>query len=475
MIVQKFKALVNFYLVFLCSKILQRFQKNYIKATRKKLPIILVAGTVGKSSQTLLLNQVFESLGYKVWSGTSANKNRNTLTGLILTLGQINMSLESANIWAKLIFLCKAKLIWLFKSWDFESKPNILIFEIGVDHQGEMENYLKLFKNVDWVVLSNFGPEHTAGFTDIFKEKDFFKLKLDLNNLFEIAPELDLQNKNLDKIMTAVEKNCYLEQLKLLTIAKNYILPKNYEIQKDQIIIKIENNISIISPKITRNLDYTLSFDGFVSQGDFLFPLSFVRQFIISREIASKFGLSDSSFQSILSNLILPNGRFGFFDGKYNSKIVDSSYNSDPASLNSFLDLTIEIGHNGKNYLVLGEMRELGDNSAIIHNQILKKLEDMTQNLDTEIILLGATWMHCKYNQTEFKHFLKVGEITQYFEDRPPSPNSWFWIKGSQNTIFLEVLVESLLLNQKDAQKLARRGHDWENIRAGYTNVPPQL
>lgn len=456
------KSITHFSLVFLSSVIYRKFKKAYMKSKSMGLPVILVAGNVGKSSQTLLLNQAFEHLGYKVWTGTTQNKNRNTLTGLIMTLGELDISLEGANSFKKVGFIIRAKLIWLFRSWNFGQKPNILIFEIGVDHQNEMTDYLKVFQSVDWVVLSNFGPEHTAGFSDIFNPNK--EISSNFEELFGKFPDLNISNQGLDNLL----KNCYFEQLKLLNIAQNYILPASFDLEKNEIAICSNFKLQSIKPKISRINNSVLVVDDLKTPNYFLFPHSFSRQIAMTQKVGESFSLTESAFEEVLSNLILPNGRFGFFEGVNQTKIVDSSYNCDPASLNSFLDVIIEIKRGEKQFVVLGEMRELGETAVNTHNEILERLENISQKLNVELILLGATWLHCRYDRQKFKHFTKVGDIVRYFKSDPPEIGSWIWIKGSQNTIFLEVLVESLLVKKSDKSKLARQGSDWDELRKNY-------
>jgi hypothetical protein len=462
MLTKFIKPLIHFSLVFLSSLIFAKFRKAYLSAKGETLPVILVAGNVGKSSQTLFLNQAFEHLGYKVWTGTTQNKNRNTLTGLIMTLGELDISLEGANGLQKLSFLIRAKLIWLFKSWNFGQKPNILIFEIGVDHQDEMNDYIQVFKKVDWVVLSNFGPEHTAGFSKNFNpDKTTIS---SLQDLFELFPELDIEKQNLDNLL----KNCYFEQLKLLQIGKNYILPASFDLQKNEIAVKSKSKLEAIKPKISRNNSSVLLVNEIATPDCFLLPLSFSKQISMTQKVGELFGLTRSAFAEVTANMILPNGRFGFFEGVNQTKIIDSSYNSDPASLNSFLDLILEIKSSEKQYIVLGEMRELGEVAVSVHNEILERLESISQQLNAEVLLLGATWLHCRYDRQKFKHFKTVGDIVRYFKQDIPKADSWIWIKGSQNTIFLEVLVESLLSKNSDKSKLARQGSDWDELRQSY-------
>ena len=44
-------------------------------------------------------------------------------------------------------------------------------------------------------------------------------------------------------------------------------------------------------------------------------------------------------------------------------------------------------------------------------------------------------------------------------------PNTWILFKGSQNTIFLERAVESILADKNDVRLLPRRGTYWDKMR----------
>lgn len=70
-------------------------------------------------------------------------------------------------------------------------------------------------------------------------------------------------------------------------------------------------------------------------------------------------------------------------DGKF---IVDDSYNANPASMRASLQTFASIHSNGK-IAVLGEMRELGVNSAKYHEALKPLLDDLSY-----VILVGDVW-----------------------------------------------------------------------------------
>jgi UDP-N-acetylmuramyl pentapeptide synthase len=191
--------------------------------------------------------------------------------------------------------------------------------------------------------------------------------------------------------------------------------------------------------------------------------------------------------------------------GINNTTIFDSSYNSDPDSVFAMLkslelkvksDLQKEKNSKTEaldndlsdyfkapsNYLVLGEMRELGSISTDKHKQVLDKLLELKAGYEEkieDIILVGSEWLECDfdkvskfqddyqlivYKNVNFRVFSQAGRVYDYLKDNV-RPGSWFWIKGSQNTIFLEILVENLLSNKDDLKLVCRQEPRWFEMR----------
>ncbi|GAB4144915.1 MAG: hypothetical protein OHK0017_03940 [Patescibacteria group bacterium] len=464
-------------LLFLARKIYKKFRDQAIQQKGKAgFKTVLVAGTVGKTSQMLVLNQGYQKLGYDIWTGTSLNKNLNTLTGLIMVLGEFRTSLEKSGLIGKLGFILKATQIWLFKKWSFGPKPLLLLFEVGPDHQYEIDEFVSVFRpSVDAVVITSLTGEHLAGFKNVFNLADWQKVQ-------EFIPPQYLSDKvdfEQNQDIPNTQKNCYIDQLKLLEIAKNYYIPAKDGLEPCDIIRKLENNTNLgpafamkieacKKPSVKRDAEFRLIVGKNKLNSRYLVPLSFSRQIFLAQLLLLDFGLSANDFNQMLQELQLPNSRFGFFDGHNKSKIVDSSYNNDPASADAFLSLLLEVRPGAKDILVLGEMRELGENATEEHQKIINKLKDIASNSELKVILLGHEWQKCSYNRKEFKTFQRVGQIINYFKRIKLSAENWVWIKGSQNTIFLEALVEHLLEDKKESEFLGRRGQDWDQIRAPY-------
>ena len=169
--------------------------------------------------------------------------------------------------------------------------------------------------------------------------------------------------------------------------------------------------------------------------------------------------------------LNFPPGRMSVFQGIKEITLIDSSYNASRATVLGALDLLKEAGQKRKKpacrrakVFVFGDMRELGKEAKLEHQKVAQKI---LKTVD-QLILVGpetkkhvwpivknklpTTWFKTAWPAANFlKKALKGKEIVL--------------IKGSQNTIFLEIVVKALLKYKKDQKYLCRRGKFWENKR----------
>ena len=109
---------------------------------------------------------------------------------------------------------------------------------------------------------------------------------------------------------------------------------------------------------------------------------------------------------------------------------------------------------------VLGDMRELGDlakdEHELVANEALK---------DADLIYtFGPLTEEYFPSDSKIKKYRKMGELIAEVKQELRNGDVVL-VKGSQNTIMLETLVEAILANQNDSKKLARRGEFWERKR----------
>lgn len=479
-------------LTWLIKNNLQRFKAAYNQQFDQELPIILVSGTAGKSTQTLLINQLFERSGYQVWSGTTVNRNLNALIGIGMVMLNDKDDQNIGGFWWKINLILN--LFWhsYFGDWPSLKSKAVLVYELGYDHQGESSDFENVFDQVDLLIITNLTWEHTAGFEN----------KLNTNLLEKLRKFLpkelinDFENPNLDARLL----NTALEQLTFLPKAKTAITPTQIGIITNNLAVSKNSNVILEKVKASRGQNLQLvANDKLILDSQYLFPLTMAKSARILEIVASEFRIDEQFVNQTLTEFNLPAGRFGFFEGINNTKIVDSTYNSDPASLAGYLDLLIEtinwqsqnLEHLNlvvapKHTLILGEMRELGSISKVSHSQVLDQIieiQKMYPEVVEKVILLGREWLECDsdkvqkleskskiiyYQKQQFKVFSKASDISETLTGETIRPHSWFWCKGSQNTIFLEIVVENLLANPEDINRLCRRGNNWDQLRSNY-------
>jgi UDP-N-acetylmuramyl pentapeptide synthase len=490
----------NRFLIWLSRSLLNKLQKTYQRKFKQKMPIILVTGTAGKSSITLLLDQLFTQSGYTVFTGATPNHCLNTLIGIPMVLANFSVRFESkeGRLFKGLSYLWQSLEILWFGSYRKIPKESILIYECGYDSQDESTLFMKVFDSIDMLVVTAATAEHSANYQTNFDKLKYFKIR---DFLPEKWREIFENAENPSRL-----RNIALEQMTFLPRAKSAVLPTDLSTISSDIIVKVvvtdpnsqqetcTPDWQLMEGRIQRGPDFALVVNNdWVFSADYLLPRSFGKNALILDQVAKTFNLDTKLVAHILREMTLPAGRFSLLEGINNTAIVDSSYNSDPASLSAFLDLLEEVvlvakelpdSIPPKHYLILGEMRELGNTATSEHQKILDKLITLGQKYGDyieNILLLGKEWLTCddtgikksedqvsyiSYQKQMFKVYLRAGHINRLLTPDNIRPHAWFWIKGSQNTIFLEIVVKHLLAKPEDESKLCRRSADWDEVRA---------
>jgi UDP-N-acetylmuramyl pentapeptide synthase len=126
------------------------------------------------------------------------------------------------------------------------------------------------------------------------------------------------------------------------------------------------------------------------------------------------------------------------------------------------------IGKNKIKIAILGDMRELGLQTESEHKKVAKTAVKAAD----KIILIGPLMNQyalplIKQSKIPVNWFSTAGEAANYLIENI-SGNEIILVKGSQNTIFLEIVVEALLKNKSSVKNLCRRGPFWDKTRRPY-------
>lgn len=190
----------------------------------------------------------------------------------------------------------------------------------------------------------------------------------------------------------------------------------------------------------------------------------------ITETIRKQYNLPSLTMKTALS-LHLQAGRMSIFEGIHDSIIIDSTYNSSPLSVRKVIEESLVV----KNQLfsdrptlyILGEMRELWDSETQHHLELADYILSKLVTGDKVILLWQAmshTFEKLQWLPFDITHYLDRHDVITKSQDLLTlSPKPYFIIaKGSQNTIFLEEVVKSLLAHLEDSLRLTRQGSFWE-------------
>ena len=218
------------------------------------------------------------------------------------------------------------------------------VLEMGASKIGDI-NYLVNITLPKIVTLLNVSPAHLDSFKTInniltSKEEIF------LNQSYK---KIVVLNKD-DKYFSRWEKIC--EQHILKTISQSQTADYYISNKRDDIVT------------ISTSKNETFDLDVKDQQKHLLDNI------LISIACSMEAGASSQHIINGYKNRIDVNGRFSVKKGINGSTIIDSSYNANPASFESSINSLISM--NGRPWIILGDMGELGDKSEQYHCQIAK-------------------------------------------------------------------------------------------------------
>lgn len=414
--------------------------------------IIGIAGSSGKSSLKRLLTTVL-STHLRVKAGDGKNSE----TGIPLDILGVPMENYRFLDWLKALFLVKWHLLTKWETYD------IYLAEMGIDSPVEPKNMSYLLKIISPTIgmVTNVALEHSVYFDPYIvaaSEEDKQKKILEM-----IAKQETLLLESLPKSGTAV-----------VNIDDELIATTMGKIQAKQITISTKQIIADIYAKGIKTSLAEFSMDVVWKEKIYhctipqLLPEYYAYEFlfVLATAMSLEIPLSQA-IEDLQNNFSLPAGRLSIFKGIKNTTIIDSSYNNATLEpIMGILDLLKKTVKLNRKLAIIGDMRELGSQSKGNHEQLAKKL---IESVD-EVILIGPLLHNYAapillQKKMKFQSFMTFSEAKKAIRDAVREKDI-ILVKSSQNTLFLERVVEMLLLNKEDVAKLCRREEFWEKQRA---------
>ncbi len=387
------------------AAILGRQVKRLYK--KNNIKVIGVAGSIGKTSTKLALAQVL-SAGFKV---RYQEGNYNDLVSVpLIFFGEELPSLYNPLAWLA-VFKRNAKQ--LKKPYPYD----VVVVELGSDAPGqiiEFKRYLKL----EIAVVTAISPEHMQNFASM---EDVAKEELSVSQFSSLV----LANGDL----------CDTKYLKSLPQFLTYGLKKTADYGPSE---------------ITDTKDKSEA-----EQYSLLAAVS----------TANKMGMDKDAIKNGLAKISDVPGRMRKLAGINDSIIIDDSYNASPEAVKLALRYFYRLQAPQKIGL-LGNMNELGETSAASHKEIGELCDprqlDLVVTLGPDANKYLAPAAEAKgCNVKTFDSPYGAGE---YIKGQIKK-GALILIKGSQNGVFAEEAIKSLLANPGDADKLVRQTPEWLKIK----------
>ena len=291
-----------------------------------------------------------------------------------------------------------------------------LVLEIGTNHPGEIEPLTKIARP-DIALITNVYPSHIGNFGSI---ENIAKEKVSIcNGLSEDGVVFASNQIEIDNMMRQRAIN-----YRPLSIEKtddaNVLSPTNYKIGDTC-------SIEIAGKTITIPIAGKASICNILS----------------AYAVCIEAGLTPTQIAQATNSLVAVEGRMSFRKVG-NSTIIDDCYNCNPGSLANAIETISQMESNGRKVAVLGDMKELGDDSRKYHRLAGEAIAKAKIDIVLAIGDYAKTLAEAAYNGSNisiaFDDFekLKTHLLTEV------EGNETILIKGSRS-MQLERILEPLL------------------------------
>lgn len=455
-------------LYFLVAKYFQFWAKMVLKKWNPF--IIAVVGSAGKTSTLYLISHV---LGEKKKIKVSHKTNAVTSIALdILGLKQISFSVFE---WVKLFLVAPFRIF-------IKYEEDLYLCEMDSDRTDEMKTHTDLIKP-DICCIPSLYATHTENFEGKNRDEILDKVSYDFG--FAIAATKKIVIANAESKL--LEKELKRSRVLVWFISSGKNKDSILKLSKHEMSLsgtkmefEINQNVIPVEAGIYKNSRFPMSafsrLENDTNKIEVNFPyalMSEINSYSVGMAIlvGLNFGMNITEIVEKLKTWRLPPGRMSIFVGRRTTTIIDSSYNSSRKATIDALKVLSKIGGE-KTVAVLGDMRELGKLTKSEHEKVA---EEIVKQKIRRVILVGPAMSEFVYpkliengyrqNRTVFKTLEPKWALDLIVSEDFLRNGETILVKGSQNTLFLEEIVERLLVSKKDVAKLCRREKLWEYKR----------
>ncbi len=396
------------YFRFFANLVLKRWQPR----------IIAITGSAGK---TTMLNMVEFELGNRAHYSHDAN----SAFGIAFDLMGMDGIRGSKLKWV-LLFLMTP-----FKAMTAKHDEEFYVVEIDGERPHEAE-FLATWLCPEVTCWVSLGRSHAVQFEQVVAEGKFDNVDEAITNEFATLPRstqrlviIDGDNRAMERAVEGVEAE--VEAVWLKDLVSYQVWP-----EKAEFVIKAgdkESKFTFAEPQ----------------------PREAVTQVMILQRLARYL---DIELKHDFAGMKVAPGRCSYFAGLKGINIIDCSYNAHMISMKSMLETAKAMDVRPK-WLVIGDIVDQGKLEGEEHTKLAQMLAEVKAD---KIILVGRrtgsyTALELENLEVKYESFAGPKAALQYILDNITGKETIFF-KGSQ---YLEWVIEKLLKNPTDADKLPRR------------------
>ena len=300
-----------------------------------------------------------------------------------------------------------------------DNKNDIVVVELGTNHFGEI-NYSAGIVQPDYALITNINDSHLEFFKN---RRGVLKEKSELIKITDARHGIIFIN-NDDKLLNKLG----LKLKKTVTFAFNNDADVKGKIIGYNSMGQPEVEISY-AKKV-----FNLSLPLYGEQN--------AKNFLAAVAISLKCGLTGNEIKSAVQKLVAPDKRLNV--RKLNNfLLIDDTYNANPESMRSSLELLGRISAYGQKIAILGDMFELGANEIKLHKKLCPVIKQSKIN---SVLTIGNRMKYLneelKKSDINLRHF-NTRNALKTFLNKKDFINSAILVKGSRG-MKMEEFVQTI-------------------------------
>lgn len=397
-----------------------------------------ITGSVGKTTTKEAIAKILSHF-YPVYK---SQKNYNTEIGVPLSIIGVEHPGRSLIGWTK-VFLT---------AWKVQRKktkyPEILVLEMGADHPGDIEYFMK-FISCRIAVVTAVGSAHLEFFQDIqaiAREKRKIVEALHPDGFAVLNAD--------DPRVFGMRKHTRAQVI-------TYGFSENADFRASEVHIRFheKEGFSLSCKLFLENSVIPFTVRGMLGSHQ-LYPL------LAAIAVGRIYQIPVVDILKFLQNFSPPPGRMRLLRGIKQSWIIDDTYNSSPEACHKALQ-ALKHAQASRTIVVFGDMLELGKYTEEKHRAIGREIQQSGADILIAVgerardFIRGAR--KAGMPDHSLFHFSFVQNAGRFLQGRM-RPGDVVLVKGSQNMRMEKIVKEIMAEPQKAKELLVRQEEKWEAL-----------